>query len=84
MVIPLSSVQPTKAKQFKVNIAKAGYTPIAISYDQILGTNSSWCSVYRRVISNNFAYFFIRDMSSVLTATVSVGFKIFYISNSAM
>ena len=79
-----ASVQPTKAKQFKVNIAKTGYTPIAISYDQILGTNSSWCSVYRRVISNNFAYFFIRDMSSVLTATVSVGFKIFYISNSAM
>ena len=79
-----ASVQPTKAKQFKVNIAKQGYTPIAISYDQILGTNSSWCSVYRRIISGNYAYFFIRDMSSVLTATVSVGFKIFYISNSAM
>ena len=79
-----ASVQPTKAKQFKVNIAKQGYTPIAISYDQILGTNSSWCSVYRRVISGNYVYFFIRDISSVLTATVSVGFKIFYISNSAM
>ena len=79
-----ASVQPTKAKQFKVNIAKQGYTPIAISYDQILGTNSSWCSVYRRVISGNYVYFFIRDISSVLTATVNVGFKIFYISNSAM
>ena len=79
-----ASVQPTKAKQFKVNIAKSGYTPVAISYDQILGTNSSWCSVYRRIISGNYAYFFIRDMSSVLTASVSVGFKIFYISNSAM